>query len=596
MKTREKLFELRQLMQKKGLSAYLVPSTDAHDSEYLPECFRRRAYMSGFTGSAGDLLVLSNKAGLWTDGRYFLQAAQQLKGSGIKLYRAGNPGVPSIVQFLSKELGKGDKLGADPRTLSLSRAEALKRQLAKNGAILKPVSENLVDEVWSDRPPMPSDPIVPMPKTFTGESSASKLRRIRKAMKEKGVQAHLLTTLDSIAWTFNLRGRDVQYNPVFISYALVTMKDATLFVDLKKVTPAVRRHLGRSVRVRRYETVSGALKSLSRRKASVWVDGSAANSWVVDLLSGARLHSEPSPVLRMKSAKNAVEIKGMRVAHIRDGVAMVRFLSWLFQNVQSGEITELSAAAKLEGFRARGRNFRGLSFESISAYSAHGAIIHYSADEESNVRLKPRGIYLIDSGGQYLDGTTDITRTWLLGGRATREQRRRYTRVLQGHIALARARFPRGVRGMRLDTLARMFLWEDGLDYNHGTGHGVGAYLNVHEGPQAISPTRCTGVALEEGNVLSNEPGYYEPGEFGIRIENLVLVRKDEELSRGEEIWYRFEDLTCCPLDTNLIEPKLLSAEERAWVNQYHAWVKKKLSKKLNEKDRRWLSRACKRI
>ncbi len=596
MKTRERLSKLRQLMQKNGLSAYLVPSTDAHDSEYLPECFRRRAYMSGFTGSAGDLLVLRNKAGLWTDGRYFLQAAEQLKGSGIKLYRAGNPGVPSIAEFLSRELREGDKLGADPRTLSLTRSEALKQRLEKVGAKLKPVSENLVDAVWSDRPSMPADPIVPLSKTFTGESSASKLRRIRKAMKERGVQAHLLTTLDAIAWAFNIRGRDVEYNPVVISYALVTMKDATLFVDLKKVTPAVRRHLGRNVRVRGYETIANALRSLSRRKVQVWVDGATANSWVVDLLGGARLLSEPSPVLRMKSAKNEVEIKGMRAAHLRDGVAMVRFLSWLFENLKSGEITELSAAAKLEGFRARGRHFRGLSFESISAYSAHGAVIHYSADEKSNVPLKPKGIYLIDSGGQYLDGTTDITRTWLLGGRATREQRRRYTRVLQGHIALARARFPRGVRGMRLDTLARMFLWEDGLDYNHGTGHGVGAYLNVHEGPQAISPTRCTGVALEEGNVLSNEPGYYEPGAFGIRIENLVLVRKDEELSRAEETWYRFEDLTCCPLDTNLIEPKLLSATERRWINDYHAWVKKKLSKKLGEKDRRWLNRACKRI
>jgi Xaa-Pro aminopeptidase len=596
MKTREKLSKLRQLMQKRGLSAYLVPSTDAHDNEYVPACFRRRAFMSGFTGSAGDLVVLPDKAGLWTDGRYFLQAAQQLKGSGIKLYRAGNPGVPSIAEFLKRELLEGEKLGADPRTLSLSRAESLKEVLKKTGVILKPVSQNLVDAVWDDQPAMPREEITPLPKSFSGESSASKLKRIRKVMKEQEVDAHLLTTLDSIAWTFNIRGRDVEYNPVVISYALITHKDATLFVDPRKVTTGVLSHLGRGVKVRKYESIEAALGTLSRRKARVWVDGATANSWVVELLKGARLSTRPSPVLRMKSAKNEVEIKGMKAAHIRDGVAMVRFLRWLFESVPEDGVTELSAAAKLEGFRSRGQHFRGLSFESISAYSAHGAVIHYSADEESNVPLKPKGIYLIDSGGQYLDGTTDITRTWLLGGRATPFQRHSYTRVLQGHIALARARFPRGTRGMRLDTLARMYLWEDGLDYNHGTGHGVGAYLNVHEGPQAISPTRCTGVPLEEGNVLSNEPGYYEPGKFGIRIENLVLVRKDEELSQEGESWYRFEDLTCCPLDTNLIELKLLSQTERRWINDYHAWVKKKLSKKLNKKDRRWLDRACRRI
>ncbi len=596
MKTRQKIEALRRLMEKHHLEAYLVPSTDAHNDEYVPACWRRRAFLSGFTGSAGDVVVTRDAAGLWTDGRYFLQAAQQLRGSGIKLYRAGERGVPTIAEFLQEELAPGEKLGIDPRTVSLQRAKALEEALKESGARLKTLARNLVDAIWEDQPPMPRGEILPLPTSFTGESVASKLRRIRKAMRERGVDAHLLTTLDAIAWTFNLRGSDIEYNPVVIAYALITQKDAILFVDRRKVTPKLKRHLGARVTVRRYETVETALKNLGRRGASVWVDGGSVNRWVIDCLKGACLHTEATVVDRMKAAKNPVEIKGMRAAHLRDGVAMVRFLSWLSENVPQGGVTELSAAARLERFRARGRHFQGLSFETISGYAAHGAIIHYSADESSDVPLKPRGIYLVDSGGQYLDGTTDITRTWLLGERATRDQKRKYTRVLQGHIELARARFPEGVRGMRLDTLARMHLWQDGLDYNHGTGHGVGAFLNVHEGPQAISPTRDIGVPLEEGNILSNEPGYYQSGGFGIRIENLMLVRRDEELSDEDRNWYRFETLTCCPIDSRLVEVKLLSPEQRRWLNDYHLWVKKKLSPRLNAKDRRWLARACRRI
>ncbi len=596
MKTREKIEALRRLMEKNGVQAYLVPSTDAHNDEYVPECWRRRAFLSGFTGSAGDVVVTVHKAGLWTDGRYFLQAAQQLRGSGIKLYRVGEKGVPTIAEFLQTELSAKEKLGVDPRTISLQRADELERAVAERGARLKSISTNLVDAIWEDQPPLPRGEILPMGREFTGESIASKLRRIRKAMRERGVVAHLLTTLDAVAWTFNIRGQDIEYNPVVIAYALITLNDAILFVDRRKVTPKVKRHLGPKVKVRRYEAVETALKGLGRRHAPVWIDGGTVNRWVVDCLRGARLYTEATPVNLMKAAKNAVEIKGMKAAHLRDGVAMVRFLSWLSEAVPQGGVSELSAAAKLEKFRARGRHFRGLSFETISGYAAHGAIIHYAVDEDSDVPLKPRGIYLVDSGGQYLDGTTDITRTWLLGKRATREQKRKYTRVLQGHIELARARFPEGVRGMRLDTLARMFLWHDGLDYNHGTGHGVGAFLNVHEGPQAISPTRDIGVPLEEGNILSDEPGYYEPGGYGIRIESLVLVRRDEELSSEDRKWLCFENLTCCPIDTRLVEVKLLSSEQRRWLNDYHAWVKKKLSGRLNEKDRRWLARACRRI
>lgn len=596
MKTRQKLAALREVMEKRGIQAYLVPSTDPHQSEYVPSCWLRRGWLSGFTGSAGDVVVTLDKAGLWTDGRYFLQAEHQLKGSGVKLYRMGDKGVPSIEEFLANEFGEGDKLGADPRVLSLSRAAGLEEALAPVGAKLRLIDANLVDAVWKDQPALPLDPVMVLNKKFTGESTASKLRRIRKEMKAQDVHAHVLTTLDAIAWTFNIRGADVAFNPVAISYAIITPKDATLFVQRRKITPAVKRQIGSQVTIRAYDAVEKALSRLKRRRARVWVDGATANRWIVDLLKGCDLVTASTPVDLMKARKNPVEVKGMRAAHKRDGVAMVRFLRWLEESVPDGEVTEISASDQLARLRARGRHFQGLSFDTISGYADHGAIIHYSADEESDAKLKERGIYLIDSGGQYLDGTTDITRTVLLGKRATREQKERFTRVLKGHIALARARFPEGVRGMRLDTLARMPLWEAGLDYNHGTGHGVGAFLNVHEGPQSISYGRCKGIPLEEGNVQSNEPGYYEPGEYGIRIENLVVVERDRELSRNGTTFYRFDTLTLCPIDTQLVEKKLLNDDERKWLNSYHRTVKATLSGRLGEKDRRWLSRKCRPV
>ncbi len=588
MSVRKRVATLRQLMKKHGLKAYYVPSTDPHQSEYVPECWQRRRFLSGFSGSAGNVLVTADHAGLWTDGRYFLQAETELKGSGIKLFKMGMPGVPSLEEFLVKAVGAGDKVGVDPRLISMQQAEDLEDELDDVDASLEYVDENLVDSVWADQPARPASLAFGLARKFAGETTASKLRRLRAEMKKHGAQAHVLTTLDAIAWLFNIRGTDVEFNPVVIAYAIVTADRATLFVDERKVPPKLIRSLGK-VDVRPYNSVADALAKLEKDKARVWIDAETVNQWIVSVLGDAELVVGASPVGTMKARKNPTEMDGMRECHRRDGVAMVRWMHWLEGAMNKSGLTEISAADQLAEFRAQGDHFQGLSFGTISGYGAHGAIIHYSADEQSNAKLQRRGIYLVDSGAQYLDGTTDITRTLLMGKSATREQKDRFTRVLKGHIALARAKFPRGVRGLRLDTLARLPLWEAGLDYNHGTGHGVGSFLNVHEGPQAIS-ARCTGVALEPGNVQSNEPGFYLDGEYGIRIESLLLVNEDPQLANG---FLCFETLTLCPIERRLVDTKLLTDAERRWFNEYHRRVKRELGPRLSRPERAWLTAAC---
>lgn len=593
MTPKQKIAALRGLMHQRGLYAYLVPSTDAHQSEYVPDCWRRRPWLSGFTGSAGELLVSADSAGVWTDGRYFIQAEAELRGTGIRLFKSGEPGVPTLHEYLAKSVKRGEVVGVDPRVISPTDAEALERLLDSVGARLEFTENNLVDQVWSDQPKRSDGPVQVQALEYAGETVASKLKRVRIEMKARGAEAHVVSTLDAIAWLYNIRGRDVEYNPVVIAYAVVTMKDAFLYVGNGKVSATVARKLAPAVTVRNYDDVAEALRDLGARKTRTWVDLGASNRWMLDQLAGAPIVSGQSPITPMKARKNPVEINGMRLAHIEDGVAMVRFLHWLENELPKGQLTEISAAEKLAAFRSEGEHFQGLSFRTISGYGAHGALPHYSVDEKSNVPLEPKGLYVLDSGGQYLTGTTDITRTLMLGKAATAEQRDRYTRVLKGHIALARATFPAGVRGIRLDTFARMHLWEAGLDYNHGTGHGVGAYLNVHEGPQSISPTRdIFGAPLEPGNILSNEPGYYEAGAYGIRIENLILVREEPKLSKNGTSWLGFDTITLCPIETRLIEPKLLTQPERTWLNQYHSTVYKTLSPRLSAAEKSWLRKA----
>ena len=583
-------------MREYNIQAYLIPSSDPHQSEYVPQCWQRRPWISGFTGSMGDVLVTLKDAGLWADGRYFLQAADQLKGSGIKLYKMAQPGVPALNEFLEKNLGKGQALGIDPQTVSIRRAKELETALHAAGATLNSIPTNLVDAIWTDRPELPSDEVMALPTRFAGESVPTKLARVRKEMKARNADAHFISALDGVAWLFNLRGRDVPYNPVLISYALVTAKTAVLFIDPGKVPSSVARSLAREVEFRPYGDVAAALQALGREKQRVWVDDASVSRWAADLLSGADLVMETSPVTLMKARKNDVEIQGMRQSHIRDGAAMCRFLSWLDSTVGKKDITEISAADKLEEFRRTGEHFQGLSFNTISGYAEHGAIIHYSVTPETDVPLRADGLYLIDSGAQYLDGTTDITRTVLLGKKASAEQKDRFTRVLQGHIRLARVRFPQGVTGGRLDVLARTALWNIGLDYNHGTGHGVGSFLNVHEGPRSISTAKDTGLPIEAGNIFSNEPGYYKPGGYGIRLENLVLVKQNGVSGENGLPYYEFETLTVCPIDTRLVDARLLDPEERTWLNAYHKDVYRKIAPQLDSRERGWLKRACRAI
>ena len=589
--TRARLARLRDAMRQHEIAAYLVPSSDPHQSEYVPEHWARRQWTSGFTGSAGDLVVGIEGGGLWTDGRYHLQARQQLRGSGIRLFPVGDEGVPTIERHLAKTLPREATVGVDPAVIGMRRARKIARALAPAGVALKAIDENLVDAVRGPVPGRRSRArVVPLPARFAGETSAAKLRRVRRAMREREADALVVTTLDAIAWLFNVRGSDVAYNPVVIAYAVVTPDEAILHVDRGKLDAAAVAHLRRTARIEPYAGIGRTLRGLARRKAAVWVDPETTSLMCARLLDGAKPVLAPSPIARMKARKNEVELAGIRAAHRRDGAAMVRFLHWLERSVPAGGITEMGAAAKLDGLRSESERFRGLSFPTIAGYADHGAIIHYSVDEASNVPLRPEGLFLVDSGAHYLDGTTDVTRTLLLGGRPTEPQRDCYTRVLKGHIAIATARFPAGTTGARLDTLARAALWQSGRDYAHGTGHGVGAFLNVHEGPQSISH-RSTRVALEPGNVQSNEPGYYEPGEFGIRIENLVEVVKDEATAPRD--FLRFETLTLCPVEKRLVDPDLLTAGERGWLDAYHARVLETLGPDLDREDRAWLKRAC---
>lgn len=593
MKVKERVEAVRRLMKQNQVEAYLVPSSDPHQSEYVPECWQRRPWISGFTGSAGDVLITDKVAGLWTDGRYFLQAEEELRGSGIRLFRSGQPGVPSLTEFLTRNLGPGESLGVDPRTVSMRRARELRTAVTRAKASLRFLDENLVDEVWSDRPDLPKGEARPLPLKFAGESTSSKLKRLRQAMKEQKADAHVLSALDGVAWLFNIRGRDVMYNPVVIAYTIVTGGEATLFIDPEKVTPAVRQSLEPKVRLRPYEEFGAALEQLGSRGARVWVEEQSASAWIEQKLKGADLVTDLSPVTLMKSRKNPVEAEGMRAAHVRDGAAVARFLAWLERAVHKEQLTEISAAKKLEEIRREGEHFQGLSFRTISGFGPHGAIIHYTVTPKSDVPLRPEGLYLLDSGAQYLDGTTDITRTVLLGKRATAEQKDRFTRVLKGHIALARARFPQGVGGGRLDALARIALWEVGLDYNHGTGHGVGSFLNVHEGPRSIGQGRDTGIPIEAGNIFSNEPGYYKTGEYGIRIENLVLTCENGVIGENGQPYLEFETLTMCPIDTRLVDRKLLTPVERKWLNDYHKLVAKKLAPFMDKTELAWLKKAC---
>ena len=590
----ERLEQLRKLMKENSIDAFIIPSSDPHQSEYVATRWKSRAWISGFTGSAGTVVVTADKAGLWTDGRYFLQAEEQLKGSTIELFKMGLPETVDYTTWINSELNEGQVVSFDPAVLSISQVDGLKSAFKKK-KIKVASSYDLINEIWTDRPAFPNGKAVVQSVEFSGMDRTEKFAALREKMKEEGVTHHLFASLDDIAWIFNIRGTDVAYNPVVMSYAVVAEDEAVLFINSDKVEGDIRAELEKDgVTIKDYAAVTDYLSALPE-KSAVFIDTARSSQNLLDAVKQDKVKVVRGTNMSqiMKAVKNDVEIKGMKKAHIVDGVAMVKFLHWLDNTIGKEEITEISASDKLEDFRKEGENFRGLSFDSISGYNEHGAIIHYSATPETSSTLKPEGFLLMDSGGQYLDGTTDITRTIVLGD-ITDRMKRDFTLVLKGHIKLSMTKFPQGfTTGAHIDAFAREALWQHGLNYNHGTGHGVGAYLGVHEGPMGISP-RWNETKLVSGMIMSNEPGYYESGEYGIRIENLVLVVPVEETQWGQ--FLTFENVTMCPIDTRAVDVSLLTQEEKDWLNRYHEEVYEKLSPMLDEEVKSWLKKMTEKI
>ncbi len=595
MQVVEAIATLRSLMQERDLAAWVVPSADPHQSEYVAPNWLRRGFITGFDGSAGTAVFTADSAGLWTDSRYFLQAGQQLEGSGIELFKVGLPETLSFEKWLGQELSEGDRVGVNAEVFSIQGYDELEKALQEKGIELVALAEDLTDLVWAEqRPAMPDAPVRLHPMDCAGQSVEDKLARLAERLEEAQADALLICALDEVAWTFNLRGGDIAFNPVFIAWGLVQPERTVLFTDAERISEEARQALPAAVELRPYADIEDACRALGDAGATVWLDPAVANKHLAVLLedSGAQLKLDTGPVPAWKAVKNEAELAGMKAAHVRDGVAMVRFLRWLEQAVPAGGVSELSAEQHLLQLRAQGERYIGPSFRTIAGYRGHGAIVHYAASEESNAQVDPEGILLVDSGGQYQDGTTDITRTMALG-EPTAEQRRAYTCVLRGHLRLRGARFPKGTDGYQLDVLARAALWDYYLNYGHGTGHGVGAALCVHEGPFSVSP-RKNFTALEAGNVLSNEPGFYKEDEFGIRIENLVQVVHHCENESGE--FLGFEDLTLCPYDLTLIDSSLLNVGERAQVNAYHQLVRETLSPLLDDEERAWLREATREL
>lgn len=584
----ERLARLRREMAQRGMDGYVVVTDDFHGSEYVGDYFKARAYLSGFTGSAGTLVVLPDRAALWTDGRYFLQAAEQLTGSTIKLMRMGQPDVPAIGAFLAQHLPEGGVLGFDGRTVSSSFAGTLEKALeAKH--IRFAGGEDLVDAVWPDRPALSDRPVWEL--TGCGLSREEKLAKLREKMAAEDAAYLLLTSLTEIAWALDLRGGDVACTPVFLSFLLIGREDAQLCIQPQAVPAGIVEKLTAcGVTLRPYGSIYDLLRALPAG-TRVMADSATANYRIMESLSHTEVLDQPSPAVLMKACKTQEETDGFRAAHIKDGAALCRFLYWLKTRIGEEPMTELSAAARLAAFRAEQPDFLDLSFDTIAGYGPHGAIVHYDPTPETDVPLHPEGLLLVDSGAHYRQGTTDVTRTIALGP-VTQEEKRMFTLVLKGHLALAAARFPHGATGENLDVLARLPLWEQGLDYNHGTGHGVGFILSVHEGPQSFRWRSTDGrrIPLEEGMVISNEPGYYEAGKFGIRHENLVLVRAGETTDYGQFMY--LEPLTMAPFDRDAIDVSLLTEAELAQLNGYHRLVYDTVAPLLPAEEQAWLAAA----
>ena len=588
---KERIHALRMTFRPNNIKAFIIPSTDPHLSEYVAPYWMSREWISGFTGSAGTAVILMDKAGLWTDSRYFLQAEKELEGSGITLYKEMLPETPSITKFLCQNLKPGESVSIDGKMFSVQQVEQMKEDLAPYQLQVNLFGDPLKN-IWKDRPSMPDAPAFIYDVKYAGKSCGEKVAAIRTELKKKGIFALFLSSLDEIAWTLNLRGSDVHCNPVIVSYLLVTQDEVVYFISPEKITQEVNEYLQeQQVSLRKYDEAESFLNSFTGE--NILIDPKKTNYAIYSAINPAcKVVRGESPVTLLKAIRNEQEIAGIHHAMQRDGVALVKFLKWLEASVLSGKETELSVDRKLHEFRAAQPLYMGESFDTIAGYKEHGAIVHYSATEESDVTLQSKGFLLLDSGAQYLDGTTDITRTIALG-ELTEEEKTDYTIILKGHIALAMAKFPAGTRGAQLDVLARMPIWSHGMNFLHGTGHGVGHFLSVHEGPQSIRMNENP-IVLQPGMVTSNEPGVYKAGSHGIRTENLTLVCKDKEGMFGE--YFKFETITLCPICKKGIIKEMLTAEEVKWFNDYHRTVYEKLSPSLNEEEKKWLLEATKAI
>lgn len=583
----ERIAALREAMKQHKIDAYIIPTSDPHMSEYPADCWKYREWISGFTGSAGTVIITADKAGLWTDSRYFLQASTQLEGTGIELFKMMLPETPTIPEFLTHELKEGQTVGLNGETYSLADARSLEKALAEKEIKLN-TNASLIDPIWKERPAIPEAPMFEMPIELSGKSTEDKLIDINKMLHKAGADCTILSALDEVAWTFNIRGTDVAYNPVVISYAFVSEKESVLFMNPKKIPAEIAEHLKKEgVTLADYGMLATFLSRLPER-TRVFIDSKRTNVAIYNALPKSSILIEgTSPANHLKSIKNETEIKGFRNAVLKDGIAMTKFYFWLEKMLKAGEkVTELSAAAKLTALRSEQPQYVMDSFASISSYGPHGAVVHYSPTPETDTELKTDSLYLLDSGAQYLDGTTDITRTIALCDEPSEQMKKDFTRALKGTIGIAKCKFPAGIRGCLIDAFARKALWDAGINYLHGTCHGIGHCLNVHEGPQSIRMEENP-VILEPGMVMSDEPAMYRPGEYGIRTENMILIREDSETEFGK--FLGFETLTLCYIDTKLVIPSMLSVREHAWLNKYHQMVYDLVSPHLTEEEKAWL-------
>lgn len=593
MNVTDRLARLRELMRREKLSAFVFPSTDPHNGEYVPDHWKGREWVSGFNGSAGTVVVTGNAAALWTDSRYFIAAAQQLEGTGIELMKLKIPGTPTIAEWLGQQLidCQRPEVGIDGMVNSQASAEALIADLRSHGGITVRTNLDPLKTIWTDRPPIPQDLVSVHPLEYAGENVKSKVSRIRKALRDLHADGMLMSALDDIAWTLNMRGTDVHCNPVFVSYLLISSNSVTLYINKVKLSQVVMAYLqDNGVSIDDYENVDKGLKSYP--DYNILIDPDETCYTLARIAACQEVVRSKSPVPALKAVKNEAEIRGYRSAMLKDGIAMVKFLKWLKPAVQAGGQTELSVDRKLTSLRRQQPLFRDISFDTIAGYGTHAAIVHYEATPETDIPLEPHGMILIDSGAQYQDGTTDITRTIALGPVSDYEKHV-YTLVLKGHIQLAMCKFPKGAAGTQMDILARSAMWREGLNYLHGTGHGVGSYLNVHEGPHQFR-MEWMPAPFVEGMTVTDEPGIYLPDRFGVRIENTMIVEKYKTTEFGE--FLQFDALTLCPIDTAPIDVSMLSDEEVEWLNCYHRRVYDAIAPHVSMDEREWLREATKEI